>query len=56
MTEPLDSRLAKLEMNARLFHYDANLDAADLFDSDPIAWTQLPPIVQDRSGMYIDGQ
>lgn len=57
MTEPLDSRLAKLELNARLHRYDKTLDdAADLFDSDPTAWARLPRIVQDRSGMYRDAR
>ena len=52
-----DNQLGRLEINARLFHYDADLErAADLFDTDPIAWTQLPVIVQDRSGQYRDSR
>ena len=57
-SEPsLDSRRARLEIAARLYHCDADLErAADLFDTDPIAWTQLPVILQDRSGMYRDAR
>ncbi len=52
-----NSRLARLEMNARLFTFDAHLDrCADLFDSDVEAWQRLPVIVQDRSGLYRDAR
>lgn len=45
----------RLELNARGFKYDANLDkAADLFDSDPDAWARLPITLQDHSGIYRD--
>lgn len=55
MTEPVESQMAKLEMNARWFSFNPTLDkAADLFDSDPQAWAQLPVIVQDHSGLYRD--
>jgi len=54
---PGASRLAKLEMNARLFTFDAHLErAADLFDSDVEAWQRLPVLLQDRSGMYRDAR
>ncbi len=58
MTEPpLDSRLAKLELNARLYRYDKTLDdAANLFDSDVAAWQRLPLIVRDRSSFYMDAR
>ena len=56
MTNP-ESHLARLEGNARLFRYDADLErAADLFDSDVDAWSRLPVIVQDRSGLYRDAR
>lgn len=55
--EPLDSRLAKLALNARMFRYNKTLDqAADLFTSDPLAWQQLPLLVRDQSGMYMDAR
>ncbi len=47
--------LGRLAFNARGFTYDAILDAAaDLFDTDPKAWQELPVHVQDYSGMYRD--
>jgi len=56
-TQSLDSQVAKLELNARLFQYDKTLDdAANLFDADPIAWSKLPVLLQDRSGMYRDAR
>ena len=46
---------ARLELNARGFKYDANLDKdADLYDSDPDAWARLPITLQDHSGIYRD--
>ncbi len=55
--EPLDSRLAKLALNARMFRYNKTLDqAADLFTSDPLAWQQLPLLVRDQSGIYMDAR
>jgi len=55
--EPLDSQRAKLAMNARMFRYNKTLDqAADLFTSDPLAWQQLPLLVRDQSGIYMDAR
>lgn len=55
--ERLDSRLARLVLNAMMFRYDERLEAAaDLYDSDVDAWCRLPVIVQDRSGMYRDAR
>ncbi|MDP9394456.1 MAG: hypothetical protein M3Q27_09510 [Actinomycetota bacterium] len=46
---------AALKRRARLFRYDAHLEAAaDLFDRDPLAWTRLPVALEDASGMYRD--
>ena len=51
------SKDARLEANARLFHYDPHLEkAADLFDADPYEWAKLPVVLQDRSGMYRDAR
>ena len=56
-TTPEASRLAKLELNAKLFEFNQALeDAANLYDSDPAAWQRLPVILQDRSGMYRDAR
>lgn len=52
-----DSRMARLEINARLFAYDPVLEAAaNLFDQDPAAWQKLPILLQDRSGHYRDAR
>ncbi len=52
---PSNSDLERLRANARHYAYDPNLErAADLFDADPHAWTQLPVQLQDRSGIYRD--
>lgn len=52
------SRANKLALNARLFEYDAVLDAvADAMDrGDTEAWIKLPVIVQDRAGLYRDSR
>ena len=57
-TEPsLDSHRARLEINARLYRFDATLEAAaDLFDQDVAAWQRLPVLLQDRSGQYRDAR
>lgn len=50
-------RIAKLELNAKMFEFNAHLEKlADLFDSDVEAWQRLPVIVQDRSGLYRDAR
>ena len=50
-------RIAKLELNAKMFEFNAHLEKlADLFDSDVEAWQRLPVILQDRSGMYRDAR
>ena len=55
MTGPLDSQLAKLELNARGHRFDAHLDrCADLIDTDYEAFTRLPVLVQDRASLYRD--
>ncbi len=53
-----DSDRARLEGNARLFHFDADLEhVADLMDAGDVdAWTKLPLIVQDRGGLYADAR
>ena len=57
MTEPLDSQLARLEGNAKLYHYDADLEpVADLMVAGDAAWTKLPLIVQDRGSLYADAR
>lgn len=51
----LDIATAHLRGRAAMYRYDKTLsDAADLFDTDPRAWQQLPVILQDRSGIYRD--
>ena len=56
-TPSAESQAAKLELNAKLFEYSQTLeDAANLYDSDPIAWLRLPVLLQDRSGMYRDAR
>ncbi len=64
MTDPSDfmistdlsaSELAKLQMNARGYRFDATLDAAaDLFHTDLEAWKRLPPVLQDYASIYSD--
>ncbi len=52
-----DSQAARLEINARLYRFDATLEAAaDLFDQDVAAWQKLPILLQDRSGQYRDAR
>jgi len=54
---PEASRLARLEMNSRLYTFDATLEAAaNLYDEDVAAWQRLPVILQDRSGLYRDAR
>ena len=50
-------RIAKLELNAKMFEFNAHLEKlADLFDSDVEAWQRLPVLLQDRSGQYRDSR
>ncbi len=47
--------LNRLAMNARPFTYDAQLDEiADRMERGDTTWTQLPVILQDRAGVYLD--
>lgn len=55
MSERIDSDATKLEINARSYKFDPNLDAvADLLDQGPAAWKDLHPLLIDRASIYRD--
>lgn len=57
MSEPIDSDSVRLELNARHFKYDPNLDwVADLLDQGPgpAAWKDLHPRLVDQAAIYRD--
>ncbi len=55
MSEVASFEAGRLAANARLYKYDAVLDrAADLYESDPAAWQQLPAVLKDHSSIQLD--
>lgn len=54
MTDP-DSRLAKLELNARGHRHDPQLERfADLFHTDRAAYDRLPRAIKSQLDIYSD--
>ncbi len=52
---PAGQERARLARNAQPYRYDKLLDdAANLYETDPQAWSRLPVLLQDRSGLYLD--
>lgn len=52
---PRDTDLARLEMNARHFQYDAALEhAVELFHNDRPAFERLPNQLRSQVGIYQD--
>lgn len=50
-----DSAKAKLEINARGYHYDADLDRlADLLEQGPSAWKDMPPHILGVATVHKD--
>ncbi len=50
-----DFERSRLEMNARFFQPDPQLDrAADLFHTDRAAWDKLPAQLRSQSSIYAD--
>ncbi len=55
MTDPLSTSAARLEMNARHFQPDPQLDrAVELFHTDRAAWDRLPAQLRSQTGIYED--
>jgi hypothetical protein len=55
MTDHLDSDHARLELNARGYHYDPVLDpAADRLEQGPGGWKDMPPALLSQASMHKD--
>ena len=58
MTDIFDHRTsdnARLELNARGYHYDPVLDAAaDKLEQGPAAWKDMPPALLSQASMHRD--
>ncbi len=50
-----ESTAARLELNARGYRYDPNLDPiADLIEQGPAAWAHVHPLLLDHASMHKD--
>ena len=53
--EEIDTRKARLQMNARSYRYDAVLERAlELFATDRAAFDKLPDQIKQQVGIYSD--